>query len=65
MCGSDIRFEVRSCRNDSTRKEIILHLTGLLGTQCKVMRVYGVQRKLVTGMEAFYKMQMHVLKMNG
>ena len=27
-------------------------------------RVYGVHRKLVTGVEAFYKMQVHVLKVN-
>ena len=27
-----------------------------------MMRMYGVQRKLVTGVKAFYKMEMHVLK---
>ena len=34
MCEPDIHFEVRSCKIDSTREEIIVYLTGLLGRQC-------------------------------
>ena len=46
------------------RFHVSYNLTGLLGRQCTVIRMYGAHRKLVTGVKSFYKMQMHVLKLN-
>ena len=37
-------------------------MIGLTERQCQVVRVYGVPSKLVSGMEEFYKIQMHGLK---
>ena len=44
MCGPNIRLGAIS----KTKKEFFLHLIGLTGKQCKLVRVYGMLSKLAS-----------------